>query len=83
MKNIKITYVWTKKEDLGMPNNNYNEEAEHIIVEPPFDFGDWLQNNNVNFEHEKESETYYVLNEYEERTGEAYKIIKEEETENN
>lgn len=73
----KYEYKWTGNEDL----NGYGEETDYIICEDPFDFGDYLENNNVKYELEKVSNTYYVLDEEGERTGEAFLIWKTSKTE--
>lgn len=76
--NKKYTYRWTKREDLGVPDNNYESTADYIICEPQYDFGDYLMDRNVPYE--KDGDVYYVLGENDERTGEAYWIIEEEDT---
>lgn len=78
MKNIKITFRWTEREDYSIPDNNYTPTAESIICKPPYNFGDYLSDNDVSYE--QEGDTYYLLNEDGERTGEAYWVISEEET---
>lgn len=81
MKNVKYTYRWTKHEDFNVPDNNYEATSDYIICEPLYDFGDYLNDNNVPYE--KDGDTYYVLDENGERTGEAYWITSEEETNEN
>lgn len=76
--NTKYTYSWTPDEDYSKPNNNYNEETDYIITDGIYDFSDWLQSYDVRFE--EEDGTYYVLDENGDRTGEAYRIINVEET---
>ena len=78
--NTKIEYKWTKNEDMNIPNNNYGCETETVVLQDGFDFGDLLQTGEVEFEHESESNTYYILEDGE-RTGEAYLICSEEPTE--
>ena len=78
MKNIKITFRWTEREDYSIPDNNYTLTADSIVCEPPYNFGDYLSDNDVSYE--QEGNTYYVLDDNGERTGEAYWIISEEET---
>ena len=78
MKNVKYTYRWTEREDYSIPDNNYNPTAESIVCEPPYDFGDYLSDNDVSYEQEEN--TYYVLDENGERTGGAYWITSTEET---
>ena len=77
MKNVKITYAWTRNEDDSKPDNNYNEETFSIVVEPPYEFGDWLSDGGV--EYEREGNRYCIV-EYGERTGEVYWVLREEET---
>ena len=76
MKNVKYTYRWTKREDYSIPDNNYTPTADSIVCEPSYNFGHYLADNGVCYE--KEEDTYYVLDEDGERTGEAYWIISEE-----
>ena len=76
--NRKYTYRWTANEDYSIFNNNYSEESDYIITDGVYDFSDYLRDNGVNFE--QDGNTYYVLDECEERTGEAYLIISEEDT---
>ena len=78
MKNIKITFRWTEREDKSVPDNNYTPTADSIVCKPPYDFGYYLSDNGII--HEQEGETYYGLDENGERTGEAYWVILEEET---
>lgn len=78
MKNTKITFRWTGNEDMNKPNNNYSEETEYIIVGEDYSFGDWLENRGVRFE--EYNNTFYVLDENDETTGEAYEVISIEET---
>jgi hypothetical protein len=77
--NKKYTYRWTQNEDYSKPNNNYDEETDYIITDGVHDFADWLRDSEVNFE--QNGDKYYVLDECEERTGEAYLVISEEDTE--
>lgn len=76
--NKKYTYRWTNREDLSIPDNNYEATADYIICKPPYDFGDYLTDRNVPYE--KDGDIYYVLDENNKRTGEAYWIIEEEDT---
>lgn len=78
--NTKINYKWTEREDKNIPENNYDCETITVVFGEGFDFGDFLQARELEFEHESESDTYYVL-ENGERTGEAFLIWSEEETE--
>lgn len=76
--NTKFTYKWTPDEDYSKPNYNYNAETDYIITDGIYDFSDWLQSYNVRFE--EDDGAYYVLDENGDRTGEAYRIINVEET---
>lgn len=81
--NEKITFEHTLKYDDSKPNCNFSEETDDIIVASPFDFGDWLDNNNVPYEvDDKCDHLFWVLTDYfpQERTGEAYFITKREPT---
>lgn len=73
----KISYQWTKTEDMNIPNNNYDCETETIILQDGLDFRDYLSNLSIAFE--LDGITYHVLEDGE-RTGEAYIICSEEET---
>lgn len=73
-----INYKWTKNENKSMPNNNYSEETQAVVVSEGYDFGDWLQDNGVRFE--EENNTFYVLDDEGRRTGEAYQITEIETT---
>ena len=76
--NKKYTYRWTANEDGSKPNYNYDEETDYIITDGIYDFSDWLTDNEVRFEQEEN--TYYVVDEFGEKTGEAYWVINEEDT---
>lgn len=78
--NTKITYAFaeTAGETERMKNSSYYDEVEAAVFEESYDFGDYLIDNDVNYE--QEGTMYYVLNDQSERTGEAFKVIKEEET---
>ena len=78
--NTKIEYKWTEREDKNIPDNNYECETTTVVFGEDFDFGDFLINRGIEFEHEDDSNTYYVLKDGE-RTGEAFLIWSEEETE--
>ena len=76
----KIEYKYTEREDKNIPDNNYGWETTTVVLNDGFDFGDFLEVRGFEFEHESESNTYYIL-EDRERTGEAFLIYSEEETE--
>ena len=74
----RINYRWTAKEDKGQSNNNYSEETEYIIVEDDYSFSDYLDDNGLIGKYEQDGNTYYIIDEDGERTGEAYQIISAE-----
>lgn len=80
--NTKITFNYTNKYDDGIPNNNFPEETQHIITDGVFDFEDWLINSNIYFEKDDKTDGFYwvIDPETEERTGEAYFVLREEPT---
>jgi len=65
--NTKIFYRW-----------NAFEELNSIITDGVYDFGDWLSDNGVKYENE--CHIYYVLDEFGDRTGETYSVIRIEST---
>lgn len=76
--NEKITFKHATNCDESKPNCGFSEEADSIIVAPPFDLGDWLDNASVHSEND--GDIWYVIDESGERTGEAYMVIKREPT---
>lgn len=80
--NSKITFTYTDDYDENVPNNNFPEETEDIVVaKGEYDFEDYLRDNGVNFEEDEKCEGFYwVLDEFNERTNQAYMIIKTENT---
>ena len=70
---LKINYKWTPKESDSLPNGNYNAETDFIEVENGYTFSDWLDDNDA--PHEKENDTYYILDDDGNRTGEAFLLI--------
>lgn len=77
--NKKYTFYWTAREDYGVPNNNYNPESDYVVCEPPFDFGCYIS-DYCEKQYEQEENTYYILDENGERTGECYMVVSEEDT---
>ncbi len=79
--NTKVTYVFaaTAGETEQLKNSSYYDEVETIVLGESYDFGDWLSDSDVSYE--QEDNMYYVLNDQGERAGMAFKVIKEEETE--
>lgn len=66
--------------------NNYSEEIESIVTDGVYNFEDWLRDNinrfndNYTVEHEDNNDAYYILDGCNERTGEMYVVISEEDT---
>lgn len=82
--NKRINYRWYA----NYMENQYSEELDSIVTDGVYDFEDWLResvcrNTNGIFavEHEEGSDTYYILDGCNERTGEMYQVISEEDTE--
>lgn len=79
--NTKITFAWAKEYDDSVPGNGFSDETDHIITDGVYDFEDYLHDHDVNFEESDTCEgLYWVLDEYGERTGEVYQIIRTEQT---
>ncbi len=79
MKNVKYTFYWTAKEDKSALRNNYNLEADSVVCEAGFSFADYLS-DCLEVQYEQEGNSYYLLNDEGERTGECYLVVSEEET---
>lgn len=79
MKNVKYTFYWTAKEDKSALNNNYNKEADDVVCEAGFSFADYLR-DCLEVQYEQEDNSYYLLDDEGERTGECYLVVSEEET---
>lgn len=61
----------------------FSGELDSIVTDGVYDFEDWLRDNidgNFSVEHEDGSDEYYILDECNERTGELYVIVSEEDT---
>lgn len=76
--NKKYTFRTTDNEDFSKPNNNYIEETEYIVTDGIYDFSDYLSDCGIAAENVDDK--FYVVDEDEERTGEVYWIISEEDT---
>lgn len=76
--NKKYIFRATANEDYSKPDNNYNVETEYIITDGVYDFSDCLNDLGVAFE--QVNDTFYLVDETGERTGEAYLIISVEDT---
>lgn len=79
MKNTKYTFYWTAHEDKGVLKNNYNDEADYVICGHGYTFKDYLSDNH-GILTEQEGNSYYVLDDNGERTGECYLVVSGEET---
>ncbi len=77
MKNVRIEYRWTNGYDKGMHNCGFVGETQYIVVEPPYEFGDWIRDHGGYYE--EENGTFFIIKN-EERTGEAFCIVSETET---
>lgn len=80
--NKRINYRWYE----NYFEDKYSEEISSIITDGIYDFEDWLRDNiyrayNGNYAVERDGDTYYILDGSNERTGEMYVIISEENTE--
>lgn len=78
--NKKYTYRWTANEDYSKPNNNYSDETDYIITDGIYDFEDWLNDNVPDYRIERDGNTYCLVDVNGDRTGEAYLVINEEDT---
>lgn len=80
MKNMKIEFEWTKNFDIGAERCGFDMErkTDHIITDGDYIFDDYLSDNGVRFEHE--DNIYFVIDDDGNRTGEAYRIVEEAET---
>jgi hypothetical protein len=66
--------------------NQYSEELDSIVTDGVYDFEDWIRDSicrmtNGNFAVERDGDCYYILDGCNERTGEMYQVISEEDTE--
>lgn len=75
MKRVK--FLWTNSYDEGEPNCGFDEEWDYEIFEDDrYTFEDYLIDNEVtNFEIK--GSVIFLLDEEDNPTGEAYKIIEE------
>jgi hypothetical protein len=83
-KCIKYTFIHAADYDKSKPDNGFSLEKEFIICGEGYSFSDWLADNMANgFEQDlDDDDTYYIVDEDSgERTGEAYRILSEELTE--
>lgn len=82
--NKRINYRWYE----NYFEDKYSDEINSIVTDGIYDFEDWLRDNiyrayNGNYAVEHDGDTYYILDGSNERTGEMYVIISEENTEEN
>lgn len=80
--NTKITFAFAKNYDLNQPNNGFGEETDYIVTDGVYDFTDYMQDNEIYYEEDDACEgLYHVLDSLGgERTGEAYMVIRIEQT---
>ena len=76
--NNKITYKFTNNYDKSTLDNGFGCEADYIITDGVYDFGDYLADNEVRYE--VDGDLYFVTDQDGERTGEAFMIIGKEST---
>lgn len=83
MKNMKVFYRTAKEFSTSNPNNGFAEETSSYITcctmvngepIPEYTFEDALIDNGVKFEYDAESDRYFELDDFDERTGRAYEI---------
>lgn len=69
--NTKITYRWTSDYE-----NSPFADTDHIVTDGVYDFSDFLSDRGVNFViDDQDPDLYWVLDEFDERTGEAFLVI--------
>lgn len=73
--NKRINYRWYA----NYMENQYSEELDSIVTDGTYDFEDWIRDSN--FAVERDGDCYYILDGCDERTGEMYQVISEEDTE--
>lgn len=78
--NKKYTYRWTANEDYSKTDDKFTEETDYIITDGVYDFEDWLNDNVPDYRIERDGNTYYLVDVNGDRTGEAYWVIREENT---
>jgi hypothetical protein len=72
----KVTFKFATNYNQGTPNNGFSEELSHEIFDDDYDFSDWLKDNSISYE--ESNGTYFVLDDEDNRTGEAYEIVSED-----
>lgn len=73
--NSKIIYKWTDNYNESKPNNGFLDETDYIVTDGVYGFDDYLSDHGVQFENE--NDTYYVIDDDGDRTGEAFMIVGE------
>ena len=78
--NVKIEFEWTKNFDIGEERCGFgmNRTTDEIVTDGVYGFDDYLSDNGVQFENE--DDLYYVIDDDGNRTGEAFRIVSETET---
>lgn len=80
--NKRINYKWYA----NYMEEEYSEELGSIVTDGVCDFEGWLRERiykmtNGNYSVECDGDCYYILDGCNERTGEMYQVISEEDTE--
>lgn len=80
--NKKIIYKWTNRYNENEPDNGFLQETDYIVTDGVYDFECYLQDTlpNRNAHYEKCGNIYFVLDASDERTGEAFLIWDEIDT---
>ena len=74
----KVNYKWTLSENYNIPDNNYSCEIfSEYFEDNDYTFLEYLT-ENCDLQIEQENNTFYVLDCYGDRTGEAYLLISED-----
>lgn len=80
--NKRINYRWYS----NYMENQCSDELDSIVTDGVYDFEDWIRDRiyrmtDGNFSVERDGDCYYILDECNERTGDMYRVISEEDTE--
>ena len=82
--NKRINYRWYE----NYFEEKYSKELDSIVTDGIYSFEDWIKDSifkayNGNYTVECDGNCYYILDGCNERTGEMYQVISEENTEEN
>lgn len=82
--NTKIIFLHADNFDLGAQGCGFDQQRDFIVVGDGYTFGDWLSDRGTRFNQDSgDADTYFILDDdlrTETRTGEAYRIISAEPT---